>query len=499
MLRLAVVLLALGPASAHAAAPVSWGAPQPVASVNAFGGLACPSATFCVASDDQGRILTSSTPADGASWTVTTPDAGNPLGGLSCAPDASVCAVTDGTNIYTSADPGGSSPTWTGQKVDDNGLIAATSCPTTSFCVAVGGDSIYTSSAPTSTTNPAWTLQNTISGVHGSFDSISCPTAQLCVWVSYLGDIFTSSDGGVHHTKATPTQGPFGPPFGLEAVSCASVSLCVVMTQGGQDLVSTDPTGTASHWSIRTAEQQQNGEGIPVSVSCPSHLCAAVDGNGYAYADANVLGPAPLWSADDIDQTGEFGSGPTVSCPPATYVCYAADNAGQVFQGQVAKETLTVRRSGDGSGTVTGPQIHCPTTCSAGYPAGTVVSLKAHPSKGSVFKSWSGACSGKGACTVTMAGAEQAVATFVIPAPHGTKITHADIHGKTATFSFSALGKVAGFKCALQKGSGKVRFSKCSSPKSYRQLAAGKYRFLVKAYNATGSDPHPASKSFTIK
>lgn len=495
-----VVLAAAGPAGAFAAGPVTWGAPQLADSGNSFGGVACPSATFCVASDSQGQILTSSTPADGSSWQVTNQVSGNPLYGLSCAPDASVCAATDGSYVYTSGDPGDATPTWNGEPL---GSVAATSCPTANFCAAVGGETLYTTTDPTAA-NPDWT-PTAFSGVHGTFQSISCPTAQLCVWVSLGGDVFTSSNGGATYTQVTPS-----PALQFYSVSCESVSLCVAVAGGGQELVSTDPTGSASQWVVRTVEtpgsQPQNKEatGILSAVSCPSHLCVALDGNGYAYADANVLSPTSSWTTTFADQTGQSGPGDTVSCPPATYVCYAVDSAGQVLKGTVAKETLTVSRAGSGSGSVAGEQIHCPTTCSAGYPAGTQVTLKATPSAGSLFNGWSGACTGTVACTVTMASGEQVLATFdkKLTAPHGTKITSASIKNskRSATFKFTAAGTVTGFKCALVKGGSATgaKFAKCSSPKAYTHLAKAKYTFAVEAYNAAGSDPHPATRTFTI-
>lgn len=491
MLTVMGLLLALGPASAHAAGPVSWGSPQTADPSHRLDGLACPSASFCVASDNNAQVLTSASPGSGAPWSQAAVP--SDVVGVSCA-NPSFCAATDGTSVYTSTDPGGTPPTWIPATVDNSGSLVATSCPTTNFCAAVGGDTLYTSSNPSSRTNPVWTAQKTFANVVQTFSSISCPAAQFCVWTSYGSQIFTYFDGAT-------TQFTLPGHLDLDSVSCASVSLCVAVAGGGEDVVSTDPTGGAFKWSVHTVETQTNGEGILVSVSCPSHLCVAVDGNGWAYEDAdvlsqNVFSPNSPWTDGHVDLPGDYFG--VVSCPPSSYVCYAGDTAGQVLQGTVAKEKLAVHRSGDGSGTMTGQQIHCPTTCSAGYPAGTEVTLKAHPAPGSVFNGWTGACSGKAACTITMSAPQTALATFVVPAPHGTKITDSKVHGTSATFSFIAHGKVSGFRCALQKGSGAVHFSKCSSPKTYRNLARGHYTFLVEGYNASGADPHPASKSFKI-
>jgi hypothetical protein len=68
--------------------------------------------------------------------------------------------------------------------------------------------------------------------------------------------------------------------------------------------------------------------------------------------------------------------------------------------------TLSLSTSGSGSGSIasfpTGTQ----------FPKGTVVSLVAVPATGSEFANWGGACSGNGACIITMNAPESVSATF---------------------------------------------------------------------------------------
>jgi hypothetical protein len=75
---------------------------------------------------------------------------------------------------------------------------------------------------------------------------------------------------------------------------------------------------------------------------------------------------------------------------------------------------LTVTRSGSGSGTVTSapPGIACGASCTAGYPANTLVTLTAVASAGSAFTGWSGACTGVAPCFLTMNAAKSVTATF---------------------------------------------------------------------------------------
>jgi len=75
---------------------------------------------------------------------------------------------------------------------------------------------------------------------------------------------------------------------------------------------------------------------------------------------------------------------------------------------------LTVSLAGTGTGTVTSSPagISCPGTCTANFTAGTLVTLMETPATASTFAGWSGACSGTGACAVTMSSSKSVTATF---------------------------------------------------------------------------------------
>jgi len=78
--------------------------------------------------------------------------------------------------------------------------------------------------------------------------------------------------------------------------------------------------------------------------------------------------------------------------------------------------TLTVQKSGAGTGTVTSSPagINCGSTCSASYASGAQVTLTATPASTSTFSGWSGAgCSGTGTCVVTLNAAAKVTATFI--------------------------------------------------------------------------------------
>jgi hypothetical protein len=80
---------------------------------------------------------------------------------------------------------------------------------------------------------------------------------------------------------------------------------------------------------------------------------------------------------------------------------------------------LSVARAGKGTGRVTSSPagIDCGTSCGALFDEGAIVSLSAIPDSGSKFSSWSGACTGVGGCSVSMAADRSISATFDLPPP----------------------------------------------------------------------------------
>ena len=75
--------------------------------------------------------------------------------------------------------------------------------------------------------------------------------------------------------------------------------------------------------------------------------------------------------------------------------------------------TLTVAKSGAGTGTVTATGINCGADCSESLPTGSSVQLTASATTGSTFSGWSGGgCSGTGSCTVALSTNTTVTATF---------------------------------------------------------------------------------------
>ncbi|TML84193.1 MAG: hypothetical protein E6G08_17890 [Actinobacteria bacterium] len=78
------------------------------------------------------------------------------------------------------------------------------------------------------------------------------------------------------------------------------------------------------------------------------------------------------------------------------------------------REPQPVRVTVAGKGRVTSSPagISCPGSCSHAFAAGTSVRLAARPARGRRFAGWSGACSGRGACTMRADRVRAVRATF---------------------------------------------------------------------------------------
>lgn len=123
----------------------------------------------------------------------------------------------------------------------------------------------------------------------------------------------------------------------------------------------------------------------------------------------------------------------------------------------------------DGVVTSSPSGISCGTICEANFDPGSTVTLTAVPNPGKAFLGWGGACTGTGACAVTMTADEAVTATFGddIP-PSVTLQTPTDILGAgTATFSEIVHGVTATnvVERAVGAGSNAPATVSCESPR----------------------------------
>ena len=115
--------------------------------------------------------------------------------------------------------------------------------------------------------------------------------------------------------------------------------------------------------------------------------------------------------------------------------------------------TVAVAKAGIGTGTVTSNPagIDCGGTCSFQWWGGTAVSLSAAAAPGSAFAGWSGACSGKTACSVNLDSDKSVTATFSkckVPRVVGQKLKTAK---SRITKAYCKVGKIRKKKSSKRK------------------------------------------------
>jgi len=194
--------------------------------------------------------------------------------------------------------------------------------------------------------------------------------------------------------------------------------------------------------------------GIPTQSGVFNFTVVAKDGSDVVASKAyalHIVGPAVSQHQLSVDATGPGGvSGNGIDCTANTGTCNvmlddgtavalsAAPGTGAVFNGWTGgycsgtgtcsfsltqdstvgatftqQYSLSVAKSGGGTGTVSGNGIDCGAVCSLNLDAGTAVSLTATADSSSVFTGWSGDCSGTGLCTTTMNAGHTVTATFL--------------------------------------------------------------------------------------
>jgi uncharacterized Fe-S cluster protein YjdI len=347
----------------QARASLRWGSPDLVDNWQSTPeAVSCPTATFCVAVDQEGNAV----PYDGHNWGTPVsidppriykvdgslePDPGR-LVAVSCA-SATFCVAIDSYFALTYNGKTWSKPRLinvAGAQQDAmGGSLSSVSCPSVGFCAAEDGSDVYFLHGKT------WTEQK---GVDPFATSISCSSSSFCVVVDgndeSTGGTRTFSDGTWSARTANATSGPVtiscvSPTFcvganqghtftfdgtswtddsdfgseGPTAVSCLSASWCQGVNYTG-DAFHFDGTSWTGGQLVDPSPPPDGGAGL-VALSCASTTsCQAVDqfGNAVAFADGSWATPTVMEAV-----TGYFQS---VSCPSAGF-CAAIDQRGSAL------------------------------------------------------------------------------------------------------------------------------------------------------------------------
>lgn len=239
------------------------------------------------------------------------------------------------------------------------------------------------------------------------------PLLQLTVDVSGAGAV---TGANINCSTSCSYEKPKGSSVALTAVPAASTNFagwsgacsglggCTVLMDQARLVGATFVTKTFTLTTSKIGTGTGTITSAPAGISCGA-TCAATYPYGTSVSLTATPGPTSTFSG----WTGACsGSG---SCIVSMT---EARSVTAIFS--IKSYTLSVSRSGNGAGAISSTPggISCGSTCSASFNHGTVVSLGQTPDASSIFSGWSGACSGTGACNVTMDQARSVTANFTL-------------------------------------------------------------------------------------
>ena len=280
------------------------------------------------------------------------------------------------------------------------------------------------------------TLANTASVVSDQLDpNKTNNTASVSAPITAAANVaLTITEGGTG--TGTVTSAPAG-------INCPATACTANFASGTQITLTATGTGgsTFTGWGGATCE----GTGtctftITTATTVPANFAAGTTNFALTVTEAGTgtgtVASAPAGiNCPTTTCTANFASGTMVTLTPTgtggstftgwggacagTGACVvtmsAAEAVTATFTAATTNFALTVTEAGTGTGTVTSAPagINCPTTtCTANFASGTKVTLTPTGTGGSTFTGWGGACTGTGACVVTMSAVEAVTATF---------------------------------------------------------------------------------------
>ncbi len=337
-------MLCVLPAVASAAS-ISWSKAVRIEAAK-YGGLdaiSCPNSGLCVAVDQSGNVVASTSPLKGA-WTVfnVEPASYGGLTGVSC-PTAALCVAVDQSgNVLTSTKPAAGARYWSKPvKIDTVGLdtggtagLTAISCPSVKLCVAVDdspiGD-VLTSTSPTGGAT-AWTTTK----IGTLLDSVSCTYNTTDCVIAGTDHYWTATAIGTTawHDTGSPAGGGV-----ISSIACPSLSMCLGVGYGnsgpGLATTSATPRGDSTTWTTVSVspDPPAPAQGVFDAVGCASaRFCIALDGFDVAYTTTNPI--AGKWGGGTAIRTKAAATSSAVSCNPK--FCAVVDSAGVETTGVVS-------------------------------------------------------------------------------------------------------------------------------------------------------------------
>jgi alpha-tubulin suppressor-like RCC1 family protein len=244
--------------------------------------------------------------------------------------------------------------------------------------------------------------------------------------------VAVTGTGGVTWSSSNPSVATID--AGGRATAVARGTTTIAVTDGSGNSGNTTLTVT----DLNTLSVALAGTGVGSVSSSPAGINCGTDcTETYPAGTTVTLTAAPINGSSFAGWTGGgcTGTGP----------CTVTLTVNSTITAQFDRSTfaLSVSRSGAGAGAVNSNPagISCGQDCAETFPSGTVVTLTAAPSSGSLFAGWSGGgCTGTGTCTVTVSAATTVDARFDL-------ITHSLGVTRTGAGSGTVTSSPAGISC----------------------------------------------------
>jgi hypothetical protein len=185
-----------------------------------------------------------------------------------------------------------------------------------------------------------------------------------------------------------------------------------------------DDGGNAFHAALNvdnllvSSYSQTSGQTAQTSATSPFNGTSGVGWGTLAYRPTTCTTGVGYWATDQgswntsgITYNGGYTQGELFKCTATntwtlSYTPYTYPHP--LDGGGTPSYTLTVTKTGNGTGTLAG------TNCSSGsYTSGTTITCTESWTSGNVFTSWGGACSGMGACSFSLTANASVTANFV--------------------------------------------------------------------------------------
>lgn len=375
--------------------------------------VACATAALCLAITRGGSVLTTANGLDGP-WSGHAAGLGHELVAdsehavIAC-PSVTLCLVAGERGIVALEAPWTLTPVWAGAAATP-APVSDISCPGVSLCVAVDEEGAVLTATHPAGGPTAWRAV-TIDAAGAPLVNVECPSADLCVTVDRYRNVLTSRDptGRSSSWRAGSLPGAAS----LWTLSCPSTTFCLAVDDDGSAVASLTPADGGSGWqAVGTV-----GRSSALQTVCPTADRCLVAGEDWVAVSDDPTGGFGRWGARDFDASLGLR---LAACSEVTR-CLVFGARGWALVGTADRPAgdIEVELLGDGEGAVAGAGLSCPGVCRASLARGGSVELTAAPRPGSTFSGWAGACSGTGACVVTIASLTRVSAGFALvpPAP----------------------------------------------------------------------------------